>query len=249
MRTCYPRSSQSALNEYPVVLKPKKEPVGGSKRRARAARGVKVRGRRLSTPQVSALGTVSNMAQDPSSALSPDTQTAINEYPVVPEPTPKALALPAATSEPARVTGALVVVEGLSFSEVIARYEIGASTLRKWLAAGKLTGAARVATSKGLAYRIPEAALIERGVLLKSNAASSVELAQVKAQASTLATKLKEVESLLTVERARAEREKARADSEAKQRALLEEGQADLRRALLMLEAATVKKRLRWWRK
>lgn len=190
------------------------------------------------------------MAQDPSSALSPDTQSAINEYPIVPDP--PALALSAATSEPGRVSGAYSLiageVEGLSFSEVIARYEIGGSTLRKWLAAGKLTGAARVATSKGLAYRIPEAALIERGVILKGNAGSSVELAQVKAQAATLATKLKEVESLLSVERGRAEREKARADSEAKQRALLEEGQADLRRALLMLEAAT-KKRSRWWQK
>lgn len=186
------------------------------------------------------------MAQDPSSALSPDTQNTLNEYPVVP-------ALSAATSEPERVSGAYSLtageVEGLAFSEVIARYDIGASTLRKWLAAGKINGAARVATSKGLAYRIPETALVERGVLLKGNAASSVELAQAKARVETLAAKLKEVESLLTVERTRAETEKARADSEAKQRALLEEGQADLRRVLLMLEAATVKRRSRWWQR
>lgn len=190
--------------------------------------------------------------QDLSTALSADTQNALNEYPVLLEPTFGALALSAANSEPERVSGAysLIVgaVEGLSFTEVIARYEIGASTLRKWLAAGKLTGAARVATSKGLAYRIPEAALVERGVLLKGNASSSVELAQAKAQAETLEARLKEVEGLLGVERTRAETEKTRADSEAKQRLLLEEGQVDLRRALLMLEAAT-KKKPRWWNK
>lgn len=190
--------------------------------------------------------------QDLSTALSADTQNALNEYPVVLEPTFGALALSAATSEPERVSGAysLIVgaVEGLSFTEVIARYEIGGSTLRKWLAAGKLTGAAQVPTSKGLAYRIPEAALVERGVLLKGNASSSVELAQAKAQAETLEARLKEVEGLLGVERTRADTEKARADSEAKQRSLLEEGQVDLRRALLMLEAAT-KKKPRWWNK
>jgi transposase len=190
--------------------------------------------------------------QDLSTALSADTQNALNEYPVLLEPTFGALALSAANSEPERVSGAysLIVgaVEGLSFTEVIARYEIGASTLRKWLAAGKLTGAARVATSKGLAYRIPEAALVERGVLLKGNASSSVELAQAKAQAETLEARLKEVEGLLGVERTRADTEKTRADSEAKQRLLLEEGQVDLRRALLMLEAAT-KKKPRWWNK
>jgi len=185
-----------------------------------------------------------------------DTQTPENEYSVVPEGLSEAelvgiaqLAIEASTSNPERVSGAVDTGEviGLSLPEVLGRYEIGASTLRNWLKEGKLPGAVRVPTSKGLAYRIPEAALTDRGVKLREGAGNGVELSKAKLRIETLEAAAKDTEQKLAAALAAVEIANAQRDLEAKVRETLEVGQADLRRALLMLESSAQKKK-KWWK-
>lgn len=163
------------------------------------------------------------------------------------------LALPAKTEEK-RTAGAAPEPEGLTIGEAVARFEVGANTLRRWLQRGELPGAVKVPSTKGDTYRIPLAALEARGLRLRGG----VEAASPEAAAA-----LKQAEAELRKARAQLEQaeEKTRAaqadavaahtrsaelavqlDAERDKLRLVTDAQSDLRRALLILESEQQKR-------
>lgn len=167
------------------------------------------------------------------------------------EPLKEQLSLPAATSEAGRVSGVVESgeIEGLSFSEALAKYEVGSNTLRRWLQEGSLKGAARVATSKGEAYRIPESALLARGLKVRDTATAGADLREAISKLVISDARIRELEAAkIEVERRyellrlEAENTKLKATNAEEKVGILTEAQSDLRRALLMLESAQPKK-------
>jgi len=161
------------------------------------------------------------------------------------------LALPAASSSSGRVSGVVESgqVQGLSFSEALTKYEVGANTLRRWLQEGSLKGAARVATSKGEAYRIPEEALLAKGLKVREGAVAGAELEETRSKLAVAEARIKALEEVkLEAERRnellRLEAENARlkATNAEEKVVILSEAQSDLRKALLILESSQQKK-------
>ena len=168
--------------------------------------------------------------------------------------TSKPPALPAKTEERRTAGASSVEPEGLTIAEAVARFEVGANTLRRWLRRGELPGAVRVPSSKGDTYRIPLAALEGRGLKprggeavgakasLVAVATLSADLAKARADTERAEAALREAEDrarLLNIVRNGLA---AELDAEREKLRLVSEAQSDLRRALLILESEQQKR-------
>lgn len=140
-----------------------------------------------------------------------DYSPATHEQPTPPEETAKPLELEASTSEPARTPEASEAVEGLSIPDAASAYGLSVSTLRRLLKQGKVSGAVKVPGPKGSEYRIPPASLEALGYKAKETRAGAVlTAARAGAEVEQLAGKVRELESLLEVERLRREQAEER---------------------------------------
>jgi hypothetical protein len=143
--------------------------------------------------------------------------------------------------------------EGLTIAEAVARFEVGANTLRRWLQRGELPGAVKVPSTKGDTYRIPLAALKARlrprgGAEAASPEAAAAlyqaetELRKTRAQLEEAAAKTREAEAATQAAQIRASQLAAELDAERDKLRLVTEAQSDLRRALLILESEQQKR-------
>lgn len=144
--------------------------------------------------------------------------------------------------------------EGLTIAEAVARFEVGANTLRRWLQRGELPGAVKVPSSKGDTYRIPLDTLEARGLKQRASeevaagvAAAALEKAEEELRKARAATERAETAAREAEQRAEAS-QIARAalavelDAEKEKLRIVTEAQSDLRRALLMLESEQQKR-------
>ena len=164
------------------------------------------------------------------------------------------LELPEKTEEKRTAGASSVEPEGLTIAEAVARFEVGANTLRRWLQRGELPGAVKVPSSKGDTYRIPLAALEGRGLKLRggeevASGASAAALEKVeadlrKARAATERAEaaLREAEDRARLINIARNGLAAELDAEREKLRLVSEAQSDLRRALLMLESEQQKR-------
>ena len=96
------------------------------------------------------------------------------------------LELTATTSDPRSSAEA---VPALSVSEVVERYQIGNSTLRKRLAAGELVGAYKVKAGTGEAWAIPITTLDSAGIVRKPAEADDIPTSSSSSTASPAESK------------------------------------------------------------
>lgn len=116
------------------------------------------------------------------------------------------LELPTSTTTPARVPAPAATVEGLTCAEAATAYGVSVSTVRRLLKAGKIPGAAKVPTVKGIEYRIPPASLESLGYSVKATQSGAIlTAARAAREAEELAQKLKQVEASLALETFRRE--------------------------------------------
>jgi len=164
------------------------------------------------------------------------------------------LQLPQETEE-RRTAGAFSVEpEGLTIAEAVARFEVGANTLRRWLQRGELPGAVKVPSPKGDTYRIPLAALEGRGLkprggeaVASGASAAALEKAEAdlrKARAATerVEASLRKAEERVSALQMARVTLAAQLDAETEKLRLVTEAQSDLRRALLILESEQQKR-------
>lgn len=163
------------------------------------------------------------------------------------------LALPAKTEEK-RTAGAAPEPEGLTIGEAVARFEVGANTLRRWLQRGELPGAVKVPSTKGDTYRIPLEALEARGLRPRSGVEAAspeaaaalkqaeAELRRARAQLEQAAEKTREAEATAQAAQVRSSQLATELDAEREKLRLVTEAQSDLRRALLILESEQQKR-------
>jgi hypothetical protein len=167
------------------------------------------------------------------------------DYPM-PSQTPPPLELEAVTSEPARVTEPTTEVEGLTIQEAASAYGLSESTVRR-LIKGKppKVNAVKVPGPKGIEYRIPPNSLEVLGYKVKVTQSGAVlTAARANLEAESLATKVRDLESTLEVERIRREA--------AEQRSVdLEQSLSDLREVIAKLPKALepAAPRRRWFKK
>ena len=155
------------------------------------------------------------------------------------------LELEATTTEPSRLMQeAAPVVEGMTLTEAANAYGVSVKTVQRHAQAGKLPGAVKVPGVKGVSWVIPSGAMETLGYQAKRTLAGVVVTeARANLEVEQLATRVRELESLLELERVR--REKAEAES-----ALKDANLTDLRSALEALpKAIEAAKPRRWWRK
>jgi hypothetical protein len=144
--------------------------------------------------------------------------------------------------------------EGLTIAEAVARFEVGANTLRRWLQRGELPGAVKVPSTKGDTYRIPLAALEARGLRPRGGvegaapeAAAALkqaeaELRKARAQLEQAEEKTREAQADAVAARTRSVELAVQLDAERDKLRLVTEAQSDLRRALLILESEQQKR-------
>jgi hypothetical protein len=144
--------------------------------------------------------------------------------------------------------------ERLTIAEAVARFDVGAKTLRRWLQRGELPGAVKVPSMKGDTYRIPLAALKARGLRPRGGAEAAspeaaaalkraeTELRKARAQLEEAAAKTREAEAATQAAQIRASQLAAELDAERDKLRLVSEAQSDLRRALLILESEQQKR-------
>lgn len=141
--------------------------------------------------------------------------------------------------------GAQPEPELLTIPEAVARFEVGANTLRRWLQRGDLEGARKVPGPQGETYRIPLAALLARGLKARSGAevAAGEQLEVAKLRAALEEEQRQKAALETSKARAQSELETLRVElaAERSKLELLSSAQQDLRRALLILESAQQK--------
>lgn len=129
----------------------------------------------------------------------------------------------AATATPRPVEPPSGGVEGLTVAEAATAYGLSVSTVRRLLKQNKVAGAAKITGVKGVEYRIPPEALEALGYVRKETLSGAVlTAAQANLEAEQFAAKVRELEALLELERARREVSEVKAQ-------LLEQNLSDLR--------------------
>jgi excisionase family DNA binding protein len=129
----------------------------------------------------------------------------------------------AATPSPRPIEPPSVTVEGLTVAEAATAYGLSVSTVRRLLNKNRISGAAKITGVKGVEYRIPPEALEALGYSRKETLSGAVlTAAQANLEAEQYAAKVRELEALLELERARREVTEVRAQ-------LLQQNLDDLR--------------------
>jgi hypothetical protein len=136
--------------------------------------------------------------------------------------------------------------ELLTIPEAVARFEVGANTLRRWLQRGELEGARKVPGPQGETYRIPLAALVARGLKPRGGveaaaAADPLEVAKLRIALELEEQRRADVETQRASALAQLDTLRIQLDAEREKLELLTAAQQDLRRALLILESAQQK--------
>lgn len=149
------------------------------------------------------------------------------------------LALPVTATESARPPVASDSVEGLTIAEAASAFGLSVSTVRRLLKAGKLIGAAKVPSPKGLEYRLPPSAFESLGYQAKASQSGAVlTAARASLEAEQLATKVKELEAILQLEKLKRELAEERERLKDQQIEDLRNFSESLRTALEKLPAA-----------
>ena len=117
--------------------------------------------------------------------------------------TPPPLELEAVTSEPVRVPEPTAEVEGLTIQEAASAYGLSESTIRRLIKGNPpKVNAVKVPGAKGVEYRIAPNSLEALGYKVKVTQSGAVlTAARANLEAETLATKVRDLESTLEVER------------------------------------------------
>ena len=119
---------------------------------------------------------------------------------------PKPLELPATATESARPPVAGDSVEGLTIAEAASAFGLSVSTIRRLLKSGKILGAAKVPTPKGLEYRIPPSAFESLGYQAKATQSGAVlTAARASLEAEQLASEVRELKATLEMEKLKRE--------------------------------------------